>query len=194
MAIIAQEMSNIYTLEAYFELEKNAEIRHEFVDGQLFPMLGEAKTANEIATNFAVLTKPILRKKGFNIYLHCVRTMVSDTIYRYPDVVVNHITDDSDEYNIKQPILIVEVASEGSSKTDRKTKLQEYTQIESLQYYIIIDQNKMLVEMYSRHDKRWFYDFFEAPSEVINLPTFDINLTLNDIYEDVALIENADDK
>ena len=99
MATTAHDMSNIYTLEEYFELEKNAEIKHEFVDGRIFPMFGEAKKANEIANNLAFLMKPILRKRGFNIYLHSVRTMVSDTIYRYPDVVVNHITDDSDDYN-----------------------------------------------------------------------------------------------
>lgn len=187
MTAITQATAKIYTLNEYFELEKNSIIKHEFVNGKIFPMPGEAKEANEIATNLIVLMKPILRKKGFKIYEHDVRTIVRANIYRYPDVVVNHITDDSDKFHIKEPILIVEVASEDSSKTDRETKLQEYTHIKSLQYYIIIDQNKMLVEMYSRHEKRWFYDSFLLPSDIIELPIFDIDLSLADIYEDVIL-------
>ena len=194
MVAITQATAKIYSLEEYFELEKNSEIKHEFVNGKLIPMPGEAKEANEIATNLVVLMKPILRKKGFKIYDHDVRTIVrDDKIYRYPDVVVNHITDDSDKFHIKQPILIVEVASGDSSKRDRETKLQEYTKIESLQYYIIIDQDKMLVEMYSRNGQRWFYDIFTQPTDILNLPVFDINLTLVDIYEDVVLVENAED-
>ncbi len=186
MVETAQAINKIYTLQEYFELEKNAIIKHEFVHGKIFPMPGEAKQANEIATNLVVLMKPILRKKNFRIYEHDVRTIVRENkIYRYPDVVVNHITDDSDNYHIKQPILIVEVASVDSSKTDRETKLQEYTLIDSMQYYIIIDQNKMLVEMYSRQENRWFYNFFKEPNDSVELPLFDMKILLSDIYEDV---------
>ena len=194
MVAITQATAKIYSLEEYFELEKNSEIKHEFVNGKLIPMPGEARKANAIVMNLVILLKPSLRKKSFNVYGHDVRTIVRDgKIYRYPDIVVNHITDDSDDYNVKQPILIVEVASESSSKRDRETKLQQYTKIESLQYYIIINQDKMLVEMYSRNGQRWFYDVFTQPTDIVNLPIFDINLTLIDIYEDVVLVENTED-
>ena len=188
----AQVIQKIYTLQEYFELEKNSIIKHEFVHGKIFPMPGEAKKANVIATNLVILLKPILRKKGFNVYEHDVRTIVRDNkIYRYPDVVINHITDDSDNYHIKQPILIVEVASADSSKTDRETKLQEYTLIDSMQYYIIVDQNKMLVEMYSRQENRWFYNFFKEPNDSIELPIFDMKILLSDIYEDVIFLTST---
>jgi Uma2 family endonuclease len=177
----------IYTIEEYFDLEKNATIKHEFVNGKLIPMPGEAREANEIATNIVVLMKPSLRKKGFKIYDHDVRTIVKENkIYRYPDVVITHITDDSDKYHVKQPILIVEVASEDSAKTDREIKLEEYSKIASMQYYLIIDQNTMRVEMYSRSGNRWFYDQFTEPTDVVELPIFEQNLPLSDIYEDVV--------
>ncbi len=177
----------IYTVEEYFELEKHSEIKHEFVNGKLIPMPGEARDANEIATNLIVLMKPSLRKKGFKIYDHDVRTITrTDKEYRYPDVVVTHVTDDSDKYNVKQPILLVEVASKDSGKTDREVKLKEYSRIDSVQYYVIIDQNEMRVEMYSRSGNRWFYDQFSEPEDLVELPIFDINLKLSDIYEDVV--------
>ena len=188
MALAAQAPVNIYTVEEYFELEKNSKIKHEFVNGKLIGTPKEAREANEIATNLVVLMKPSLRKKGFKIYDHDVRTIVKENgIYRYPDVVVTHITDDSDKYMIKQPILLVEVASEDSAKTDREIKLEEYSKIESVQYYLIIDQNLMRVEMYSRsHGNRWFYDQFTQPTDIVELPIFEQNLLLADIYEDVV--------
>ena len=73
-----------------------------------------------------------------------------------------------------------------SSKTDRETKLQEYTLIDSMQYYIIIDQNKMLVEMYARQENRWFYNFFKESNDSVELPIFDINISLSNIYEDIV--------
>ena len=47
--------------------------------------------------------------------------------------------------------------------------------------------------MYSRNGQRWFYDIFTQPTDIVNLPIFDINLTLIDIYEDVVLLENTED-
>jgi Uma2 family endonuclease len=187
MIAAAQAPVKIYTVEEYFELEKTSKIKHEFVYGKLIPMPGEAREANEIATNIVVLMKPQLRKKGFKIYDHDVRTIVKDNgVYRYPDVVVTHITDDSDRYHVKQPILLVEVTSEDSAKTDRETKLAEYSKIESVQYYLIIDQNEMRVEMYERNGNRWFYDQFSKPTDIVELPIFEQILLLADIYEDVV--------
>jgi Uma2 family endonuclease len=187
MTATAEAPVKLYTVEEYFKLEKTSKIKHEFVNGKLIPTLKEAREANEIATNIVVLMKPSLRKKGFKIYDHDVRTIVKENgIYRYPDVVVTHITDDSDKYMIKQPILLVEVASEDSGKTDREIKLGEYSQLNSVQYYLIIDQNKMRVEMYSRNGNRWFYDQFTQPTDSIELPIFEQNLLLADIYEDVV--------
>jgi Uma2 family endonuclease len=189
MVAPTQFLDKKYTVEEYFELEKVSPIKYEFVNGKLIPMPGEAKDANEIATNLIVMMKPSLRKKGFKIYDHDVRTIVKENkIYRYPDVVVSHITDDSDRYHVKYPILLVEIASEDSAKTDREIKLGEYSKIESVQYYLIIDQNTMRVEVYSRNGNRWFYDQFTQLTDIVELPLLDLNLLLAGIYEDVVFI------
>ena len=47
--------NKIYTLQEYFELEKNAITKHEFVYGKIIPIHGEAKQANEIVTNLIIL-------------------------------------------------------------------------------------------------------------------------------------------
>ena len=69
--------AKIYTVEEYFELEKNALERHEFVNGEIITMPGELKIANEIAGNCYELIRKPLKKRGFLTYSHDIRTVVS---------------------------------------------------------------------------------------------------------------------
>lgn len=180
-----QTSEKIYTVEEYFELEKTSEIRHEYVYGKLIPMSGETRIANRVAINCTNLFDNTLNEKLFEVHSHDVKLMMDSKLYRYPDVVVIPVTDDSDEYAVKQPILVVEVLSEGTKKIDRGEKLHQYSNLFSLQYYLLITQDKPFVEMYSRLDERWVLDFFTSLEEIIDLPILQVNLPLQTVYKKV---------
>jgi Uma2 family endonuclease len=183
----------LYTVEEYFELDKNSNVRYEFVNGQIFEMAGESRVANNIVNNVLELIRKPLIKKGYWTYTHDVKTIVRDNkIYRYPDLVITSesVSDGSDLYLIKKPVLLIEVASEDSSTRDRETKLQEYTDIDTVKYYVIIDQTKMFVEIYTRNGSdgaHWYYDRFFKHSDVIEFPFLNCKLSLADIYEFVNM-------
>ena len=175
-----------YTVEEYLELEKNSETRHEFYYGKLIEMPGESKTANKIANNILAEWRKPLLKKGFECYTHDVKASIkSNKIYRYPDIVVAPDSDDEDDYMVKKPIIIVEVASEDSWRTDTFTKRKEYTALPSLKYYIIVSQVEMYVEFYSRQGNNWVFNHFELPEETLELPDFNLKLTLSEMYHRV---------
>lgn len=180
-----QTSEKIYTVEEYFELEKTLEIRHEYVYGKLIPMSGESKIANRIALNCAKFFDDNLKENLFETYSHEVRLMVDSRLYRYPDVVVIPVTDDSDTHAMKQPILIIEVLSDGTEKIDRGDKLRQYSNLPSLQFYLLVSQDEPLIEMYSRLDGRWVLDFFTSLEETIALPILQINLPLQTVYKKV---------
>ena len=186
--------SKIYSVEEYFALEENSDIKHEFVNGKIIVMPGESKQANLIASNCNRLLFNALDNKGFFIYQNDVRTIVREgKIYRYPDVVVAPDTDNSDTHNIKEPVLLIEVTSDNSSKTDHDDKLKEYNSITSVQYYLIISQYEMMVEVYSRQSKGWHYDIYTEGSEILLLPKLQTQLSLNDMYYKVKFAENISD-
>ncbi len=188
------EQERIYTVEEYFELEKSSEIRHEYYYGKLIPMPGESKKANLIASNCNRNLWFALKGKGYRIFQSDVRTIVKDKkIYRYPDIVVASKSDDNDDYNITKPILLIEVFSDGSSKTDHEAKLKEYAEMESVQYYLIISQYEMSVKIYTRQEKGWHYDHLMGAEDIIDLPLLGCQLLLKDIYEEVELAENKSD-
>jgi Uma2 family endonuclease len=180
-----QTAEKIYTVEEYLELEKTSEIRHEYVYGKLIPMAGESKLANRIAGNCYAFFLEALQEEVFEMYIHDVRLMVDSKLYRYPDLVVVPVTDDSDPYATTQPILIIEVLSPSTENIDRGEKLRQYSRLPSLQYYLLISQEEPLVEMYSRLDGRWVLDFFTDLEEIISLPVLQTDLPLKVIYQKV---------
>lgn len=188
------EQDKLYTVEEYFELEKHSEIRHEYYYGKLIPMPGESKKANLIASNCNRNLWFALKGKGYQIFQSDVRTIVKDRkIYRYPDIVVAPKSDNVDDYNITKPILLIEVFSDGSSKTDHEEKLKEYAEMESVQYYLIISQYEISVKIYTRQTKGWHYEHFSQIEDTIELPFLDAELCLKDIYEEVNWAENKSD-
>ena len=57
----------------------------------------------------------------------------------------------------------------------------------SLDYYVIIDQDVVSVEVYSRKDNGWHYQFLENLSDVVAFPLFDMSLSVEAIYENIAI-------
>ena len=194
MTTVSTAIRRLYTAEEYFELEKNSEVRHEFHYGKLIEMPGEAKKANRIARNILIKWHANLEQKGFEIFTHDVKAEINPrNVYRYPDLVVAPESDDEDEYLIKQPVIMVEVASEGSWKTDSGIKIKEYTSLPTLKYYIIVSQEEMFVQVCVKEGNRWTFDFYDQIDEKIELREFNLFIGVSEIYNKVKFAENKSD-
>ena len=157
-------------------------------------MPGESVTANRIADNCGFQLRTILHKIGYAIIRYDVRLIIEDQKkYRYPDVAAIKRAEITDSHAVRKPELLIEVTSENSVSTDRKEKLKEYTALPSLQYYLIVSQEEMLVEVYSRGEKGWFYKVYESIHEEIPLPHLGCSLFLADIYENVVFADAKSD-
>ncbi|GGD54034.1 hypothetical protein GCM10011514_17780 [Emticicia aquatilis] len=175
----------LYSVEEYFELEKTSEIRHEFVNGKLFAMPGESKKANEIAGNIYVSLRNSFKKRALKVYNHDVRLMLENNRYRYPDIAVAPTIDDEDSHAITQPVLIVEVFSDNSVKTDTVDKLREYSILPTLQYYLIVSQEEPFVEVYAKNADKWEFRYYTDLKENIELTTLEASLLMGDIFEGI---------
>jgi Uma2 family endonuclease len=175
----------LYTAEEYFDFEDKSEDRHEFYYGELIFMPGETTTANDIAGNIYVFLKLFFKGKPFKVYEHDIKLMVLPSkLYRYPDLVVIHKDGDHKKY-VTNPIVIVEVLSEGTAEIDREKKRLEYFGLDTLQYYLLVHQDESVVEIYSRSGSSWQYDFYTQLTDSIKLPIFDTQITLEEIFEGI---------
>jgi Uma2 family endonuclease len=192
MSELVEVSARIYSVEEYFEIENHSEIRHEFEDGLLIPMPGETLNANEIAGNISASLRRELRKNGFRIFTHDIRTIVHERkLYRYPDVVVSASNTIKDIRNVTEPVLVVEVLSESTEDIDRNKKFRQYTALPSLQYHLMIHQDMALIEFYQRKEnsKTFEFNFFDRLSETINLPVLGTSISMEDIYEGIEFEE-----
>jgi Uma2 family endonuclease len=177
-----------YTVAEYFELERHSELRYEFSFGIVKSRTSGSKKSNEIALNVVEIIRKPFYKMGYEVYAHNVKVETNNgNTYRCPDVVVAPESDDSDDYIVLSPELIVEVASKDSMHTDSVTKLKEYKKIPSMQYYIIIAQDEMEVQFYSRSGNKWMVDIYDLPNDMVELPLFETAFSLADIYDGIKI-------
>jgi Uma2 family endonuclease len=169
------------SVEAYLELEKQSEVRHEFVGGRLLAMAGSSLLHNQIVFNIRSALTKAAREKQCSIASESLKVMTKLGRYRYPDVVVS-CEANTDEYSISAPCFIAEVQSDSTAETDNGVKLEEYTHLPSLQRYAIIAQKSRQVVLYKRVGEAWIFEVLLENGEV-DVPCLEATLTLEQIYE-----------
>jgi Uma2 family endonuclease len=184
----AQLIDRKMTVEEYFELEEQSEIRHEYYDGEIYAMSGTTFNHNDIVYNVWSTLKLFFRRQGCRTFGECVKLKVSDICYLYPDVVVTCAARDlSGTHIVEYPGIVVEVISKTSTKRDRGFKLKQYKTISSLQYYLLVSQFECKVEVYTRIEGSdlWTCRSFEKEEDIIRFDAFNFEISLQAIYEDV---------
>ena len=181
------------TYPEYKKLEESSETRFEFETGQVYAMAGGTLNHNTLIGNLQTVLRPSLKSQNCRVFTENVKVEVSkNEAYRYPDVVVACHPFDLRGTNqlIRQPRLIVEVLSKSTEKADRGVKWQRYRKIPSLIYYLLVDQYKVTVELFSRIEETedWINTIYENLDDVIALPRLNVELSLRAIYEDVELV------
>ena len=183
------------SLEAYFELERNSEIRHEYVDGELIPMPGTTLTHNDIAMNISVALRIAFRKRKCYVQMEAIRLRVSPTKYRYPDVMAvcgERVTDEGTPPSLLNPSLVVEVLSPSTTDTDLGKKSVEYRTLASVTDYLIVSSDEQFVLHYFRKDARtWNVTDYKSKEDAIQIAALEVTLTLDEIYEGIELTDSV---
>lgn len=187
--------ADFFSAEDYLEWEKGNEIKHEYIDGEVFPMYGEtqsmagAKDANvAIALNIAALLKSHLRGGPCRVYMADMKVRVEAAkLFFYPDVLVTcDPADRSSDYFKSHPALIVEVLSESTSAYDRGRKFEYYRQLDSLREYVLVDPDRFSVDCFRRDASGHWVLYPFGSGETVVLDSLDLSAPIEAIYEDVT--------
>jgi Uma2 family endonuclease len=185
-----QPKRSFLTPEEYLAIERKAEFKSEYFNGEMFAMAGANRPHNRIVSNVISALNPPLLQRDCNIYPSDMRVKIEKIgKYTYPDVVVTcgkEILEDSHIDTLLNPILIIEILSTSTEAYDRGEKFQHYQFIPSLAEYILITQNKIRVEQYVRQtDRTWLYSEYQNLDDVIKLESIGCELALKDVYVNV---------
>lgn len=170
------------SVEQYLQFELTAERRHEYVDGILYQMPGESKNANSIANNFVMFAGPTLLRSKLKTYTNDVKVRTDETKFRYPDIMVAPYDKDGHTHVEEHPVLLGEVLSGGSVRTDTLVKLEEYSKIDGLLYYLVIEQDRPFVLVHRITNRGTETTSVKGTNGVLVLPELKLQLTLSDLY------------
>lgn len=179
------------TEQAYLEFEEESDIKHEYVDGDIYAMAGATTHHNLITGNLFFHLRSVRGKNsGCKIFTSDMKLRIENGLfYYYPDVILSCEKDDNAEFHIEKPCFIAEVLSKSTARIDQNEKWQTYQKIPSLRYYLLVDSRQQKVDYFMRNElNEWnCYELLSDETLAIECENFTAVLTLADIYEEVNL-------
>ena len=176
-----------FTYDDYLEWENRQPTRHEFIRGEVFAMTGATDLHNEICLNLGAMLRQHLRGTPCRVFMTDVKVRVeaADCGF-YPDIQVTCAESDrADRYVKRAPVLVVEVLLASTAAFDIGDKFAAYRQLDSLREYVLVDQERVRVQIYRRLGDRWLVDS-AGPGERLRLESIDLECPVERVYEDLS--------
>lgn len=181
--------------EAYLEWEKANETKHEYLNGDVFAMVGVKDSHATVALNLASFLKNHLKGSPCRAYISDMKAQIAKAnAFFYPDVMVTcDPRDIAFDYYKQHPLLIVEVLSESTAAFDRGAKFSVYRQIESLQEYVLIDPDQPSVDSFRKDNQGHWVLYPYGSGETVEFASVKAKIPLDDLYEGVAKMSGEPD-
>jgi Uma2 family endonuclease len=178
------------TARQYLALERKSEARHIFIDGDVFAMAGASRAHNRIAGNVYRSLDEAFDDRDCEAFIVDMRVKIaSANSYVYPDVVATCGSAEfaGDEFDsLVNPQVVVEVLSPSTESFDRVKKFKMYQQLDSLRHYVLISQDLVQVELFSKTGSgTWDFWATADSDDVLELPAISCSISVDRIYVDV---------
>ncbi len=188
----AQLQPRWLSVEDYLAFEECSEVKHEYINGEIYAMAGASTRHNQIAGNLFARLLAHLRGSPCQVFFADVKLHLKELgaeIFYYPDLMVCCDPNDRDLYYRTRPCLIVEVLSSGTARVDQREKLFAYARLDSLQAYLLLEQDRIGATLHWREDGDWRWAEFSDPQAELTLPCAGLTVRLAELYEATGLLE-----
>ena len=188
---MATQPKHFISVEEFLEAEEKASERHEYLDGEIFTIVGASANHSLIAANIVIhigrqLLNTPCRTRGSDMM---IRTSPSG-LYSYADAVVSCLPEHLEKNMLLNPIIIVEVLSPNTQDYDRGEKFQRYRSIPSFREYLIVAQDRVYVEHHIREGSEenliWSMRERTKLEDVISLNSVNATIPLSAVYSGVS--------
>ncbi len=195
--MITSPQNSYLTIKEYLQLETDSDIKHEYIDGEVYAMAGATDTHVTIAGNIFALLLSHLRGSGCRVYISDMKVKIeAKNCFYYPDILVTCEEKDKENSTFKKfPSLIIEVLSDSTEAFDRGDKFADYQSLPSLQEYVLVNPKKARIECFRRTEGGlWLLQFYELKNEQFELASVDFAGKISDVYEEVVFSEQSSSK
>ncbi len=179
------------SVEEFLDLAEQSEDWYEYFDGKIHRMTSTKFNHNVISHNLGLLLGIRLADTDCQVLGAGQGIRAGEDSYLIPDlsVVCGHAETEMDTRILLNPILVVEVISPSSVDHDRIVKRDFYHSVDSIQAYLIVEQRRPLVELYTRSETGWCLQAFSELDDDAPLDALGCHLPLRDIYRRIEFEE-----
>src|SRR5439155_27303686 len=173
---VAQQQQQLISVEEYLVGERHSQVRHEFVGGYVYALAGASDDHNRIAGNIFAALHERLRAGRCEPFMADMKLKIPGSqAFYYPDVLVACDQHDRAKYFRERPVVVFEVLSPETERTDQREKWQAYALIPSMKVYVIVAQEKREVMVLRRNRPGpWVPEMLTGRSAVLTLPELKI--------------------
>jgi Uma2 family endonuclease len=175
------------TLAAFLAWEEGQEPRYEFDGFGPVAMTGGTYAHEMLGATLRVLLYQALRGTPCRVGGPTLKTEVAGRI-RYPDAFVFCSTAANSQTVISEPVVVFEVISPSTSRTDRLEKLREYQGTPSIIRYVILETDAIAATVYTRKDADFVVGVL-TDDEMLVMPEIEVSIPLRALYADVTIQE-----
>jgi len=175
------------TYAEYLAQEETAEVKHEFINGEVRAMTGGTIKHSALASRLNTALSNALAGRRCQVYSSDGRVrIVVANVSTYPDLTVvcgSLVTAPDDPNAIINPVVLVEVLSDSTEGYDRGKKFERYRRLPSFQAYMLVSQDAPRIEVYQCQDGRWALTEAGA-GESVTIDAISVTLDVDTIYAD----------
>ncbi len=169
------------TVAEFLTWEETQELCWEFDGIQPSAMTGGTVAHEVIQNNLVASLNGRLRGSACRAYGSTLKIEAAGAV-RYPDAFIACSPLPPRDTVCREPVVVFEVISPSTARTDRVAKMRDYWDAPSIRRYVIIEQDAISATSYIRQDGRWVGRVLWA-GDMIELPEAGISLALEDLYE-----------
>jgi Uma2 family endonuclease len=178
-------------LAEFLEWEERQPARYEFDGIGPVAMTGGTYGHSAIQGNLATAVGGRLRGKPCRFHGSHLKFQVAEGHIRYPDGMVLCSPVDRTATVVYDPVIVFEVLSPSTTRTDRIVKAREYQATPSVQRYVMLEQDGVSATVYARSGEIWTHEILVAKA-ALSLPDIGVELALAELYEGIVFEAEQD--
>jgi Uma2 family endonuclease len=176
------------TVAEFLVWEERQELRYEFDGFAPVAMTGGTVGHDQITFELRKSLDARLVGSPWRPFGPNVKVIVDGRI-RYPDAGVVWRPVAFDATVIEDPVIVFEVLSERTGKTDLIDKHREYRATPSIQRYVFLQQTHKAAIVFVRRADGWLSEIVSGDDAVLELPEIGISVPLREIYANSGIPE-----
>ena len=175
------------TLAEFLAWEERQELRYEFDGVRPVAMVGGTRAHASIQRNLAIAVGGRLQGTPCVYYGNDLKVEVAGRI-RYPDGFVTCTPGAERDTVERAPVVVFEVLSESTQRTDWTLKNDEYRATPSVRRYVILDQDAIRATVFAREGDEWLGRILRS-GDLLAMPEISVAMPLEELYVGVTFAD-----